>query len=811
MHFYLFAANLFTLTAFLLGLSNFSRGRHSWRLVPLFFLVTTQSISLMITLAASSGDALSEAARGALAALNTFSAVCLVWTLIDVANLSETKRRLSWIVTGVALFLSIFPLIPNWPVPFEIHILIITMFGSLVILTSLDQINWLHLLTPFVMAWGALFSLLEWSTLAWGSYLLAYALLIAALHSEQMRKYQVRQVWSEHRTQEAIQLSQEKQRLLETTEIINAVPSLTESLPHIARSLAHITDSDLAAVLFLDIDQPDQLYLGAVYPRSEALETQLAFELTDYLLLQKSINSLQQQLAMPHQNTDELKELYRLWQGEQIGPTLLQPLVTHGRAVGVLALGNPITSLPFQAEIRKLCQTISTQVAVMVEAYRRYHNSELQRNGAETLAVEPTMEMQSQSDASSGAIVGSNLRNRLQPVAQQVTAITMAVPEAETASIVFDSLSSQHLLASIDPEGQTSLELNNYLTILEVLSEGVVVSANNGRVWLVNRAAERILGRSRKELMGQSISTIYGQIDSGEAIEDLAANFSRRNEPLPTFYEDEERAIRGQLVPWRNADKEWLGIVAIFKDVTNSVRADRARDNFIYALSRTLREPLAVIKGYAELSVNGQLEEYSADQLRIQHIIHTSVDRVIEVLNNSIQVNTQTKHKVLPRFETINPIEFINEALDTAKPLAELRDVSLKWEISSGLPLITVDRNHAYQILENLLSNACRFTPPSGQVTLRSWIQEEREGNKLIPHLMMSVSDNGVGIPKKDLKRIFEPFVQLDNQPPLEEPGMGMGLAVVKELAQAHNGRVWVESAVGEGSVFFVALPLTQD
>lgn len=742
MPFYFFAANLFTLTAFLLGLSNFSRGRHSWRLLPLFFLVITQSISLIVALAGSSGGAMVDSAARTIAALNVFSAVCLIWVLIQWANLSDLKRRLAWVAAGLALFLCIFPLIPNWPIPFEIHTIIISMIGSLLILSSLDRFDLLPLLAPLAMALAGLFGLLDWPSLAWGSYLLAYALLIAALHAEQLQQYRLYQFVSQGIAAEAVQHSQAKQRLLEATEVISAIPSMAESMVHLARNMAYLTGSDLAALLFLDIDRPHWLHLGALFTPDKSIEpSRPVFELAEFPLLQQALDSRHPQVVTPYQSKDKLIPLYALWAGDYWGPTLIQPLAAHGQAVGVLILSNPLSQGPIQAETKELCRRVSSQMAAMVEAYRWYRHLNQPQNGAE-----------------------------------------------------------KHI----------PVDTTNYLAILESLSEGVVVSNISGQVWLVNRAAERILGRSRTDLIGQPIGTIYGQIDSGEAIEHLAVNFSRRNEPLPTFYEDDQRAIRGQLAPWRNADREWLGIVAIFRDVTTTVRADQARDNFIASLAQTLREPLAIIKGYAELSLQGQLDEYSTDQLQVQHIIHTSVDRVIEVLNNSLQVSTQTNHKISPRFEEINPTDVINEAFHNAEALAQMRDITLKRESKSVLPPIIADRIHVFRILENLLSNACRFTPPGGRVTLRTWVQEEREHNKFIPFLIFTVADNGVGISKRAVKRIFEPFYRLDNQNPGNDQGMGMGLAVVKELVEAHNGRVWVESTVGEGSVFFVALPLSQ-
>jgi signal transduction histidine kinase len=312
-------------------------------------------------------------------------------------------------------------------------------------------------------------------------------------------------------------------------------------------------------------------------------------------------------------------------------------------------------------------------------------------------------------------------------------------------------------------------------------------------------------------MMDEPIGTIYGAIDSTEAIEDLAAAFSRRNQPLPTFIENEERAIQGRLIPWRNNEGEWLGIVAVFRDVTREIKADRSRNDFIAALSRELRAPLTAVKGYSDLIMQGAMTDYSAEQLHVQRIIHSSADRMVAVLDNAIQISAQNRHKLLPRFEEINITQTIDEALRDIAPLIRLRALKLVRDVPSDLPPIAADPKHIRQILDNLLVNACRFTPPGGRVILRASLESERIGNTIYPRLLLTVADNGVGIPRSEHKRIFDAFYQVKNQQVDEQIGMGMGLAVVKDLVELHDGRIWVESLVGEGATFHVSLPLTQE
>jgi signal transduction histidine kinase len=181
------------------------------------------------------------------------------------------------------------------------------------------------------------------------------------------------------------------------------------------------------------------------------------------------------------------------------------------------------------------------------------------------------------------------------------------------------------------------------------------------------------------------------------------------------------------------------------------------------------------------------------------------------VLNNAIQISAQNRHKILPRFEEVDVTKIINEALLDIVPLSRLRELKLKREIKGDLPTLIADPHHIHQILYNLLTNACYFTPPGGQVALRAWVEQERVEHAEKSCLIIAVADNGVGIPRSEQKRIFDPFYQIKDRLVDADIGMGMGLAVVKDLVELHNGRIWVESVVGEGSVFQVALPLTQE
>lgn len=771
MQIYLVATNLFAIAALLLGLGNYSGRTRGRRLLPLFLLAISRSVILIIALPVLEEDQTGPAAL--LGALEVFSTFCLVWILTGpTARLPAPWPRLAWIGAGGALLLTVLPLLPPWPVPFQIHSLMIAIFSPLLLLVSVEQPRWASLATPIILATAYFLSLFDLTSLFFLMSLSAYALLIYAVHLDSVqvhdRFYRDRQEEAEALALEAINMSQEQRRLVEANRALSAVPDLTRSLEHIAETMVRVMRVDQSALVVLDVKAAGQAQLATFYssesPFLVTSRDEVMFRLDDYPLLCQAVEG-RQQLLLPQPNLNGLDSLYSLWYEDRAGPTLIQPLIVRGQATGVLVLGNPVTRRPIYDNDARLCRSLATQISTMVEYRRRYI--------------------------------------QLEEVAREIRAEAASAEMPEPVSTLFQEEPPPALEQTVGGEA--------YPAIFESIGDGVVVSDSVGRVKWANKAAEHILGKPTQALIGQPIGTIYGEIDSGEPIEDLVVAFSRRNQPLPTFIETRERAIQGRLIPWRNQDREWMGIIAVFRDVTREVKADRARNDFIAALSRELRSPLTAIKGYSDLITNGMMDSYSTDQLKVQQIINTSAERMREVLDNAIQISAQNRHQVLPRIEEIDPTGVIDEALREITPLAHLRELELGREVGVDLPPVAADATHLRHILDNLLSNACRFTPPGGRVTLRAWVQSEREGNQTRDYLLLAVADNGVGIPPAEAKRIFDPFYQVDNQDLTVRSGMGMGLAVVKELVQLHNGRVWVESTPGEGSIFQVALPLTQE
>jgi PAS domain S-box-containing protein len=749
MQIYLLAVNLFALTAWLIGLAGFIGCTRTWRLLPLFLLVVSQSIGLILSLTLLQPDTVATL----LGALNVFNAFCLVWALLgSTVDMPSPWHWITWLAAGGAIVLAVGQLWPTWPIPPQISALTVAFFGLPLLVIKYGQGRWL-LLSPLLMfALANFLWLLDIMDTARLMSLLSYALFVGAIHQEIMRLNRLgfadRQRAAATLAQQAIDQNRAQQRWLEVSELLSAVPNPAQSMEHITRTMAQITHADQAALLILDNRLDGQVRLLAVYsperPVHLAYQNNVTFKIENCPLLQQTIDT-QQPLWLPVANGYNLSTLYTWWQEERTGPTLIQPLVIKGRPVGALVLGNPVSGRSLRQSDIHLCLHLSTQIAAMVEQRHRY------------------LELEAEAEA-----------------------ITLAA-------------------------GKQTPTSDQNQTLLELIGEGLVVSDESGRIQWVNHAAEQILGKLRSELLNQPLGTIYGAIDSAEAIETLMVAFARRNQPLPTFKENDDRAIQGRLIPWRGPQGEWKGIIAVFRDVTREVKADQSRNDFIAALSRELRAPLTTIKGYSDLIIHGGCGDYSVEQLRVQQIIHSGADRMTAVLDDAIQITAQNRRKLLSRFEEVNVTELIDQIANQTMPLAKLRELKFFCEVKDKLPPLVADPKHLQQILHNLLSNAGRFTPPGGQIFLRATHQPKATASFERPHLLLMVADTGVGIPRIEQKRIFAPFYQLKNQRADVELGMGMGLTVVKDLVALHHGQVWVESVVGEGSTFYVALPLTQN
>jgi signal transduction histidine kinase len=238
--------------------------------------------------------------------------------------------------------------------------------------------------------------------------------------------------------------------------------------------------------------------------------------------------------------------------------------------------------------------------------------------------------------------------------------------------------------------------------------------------------------------------------------------------------------------------------------------ADRVKSNFLATVSHELRTPLTSVIGYSEMLLEGIAGELNDEQREYVRTVMEKGDQLLQLITGILDISRMEAGEM--RIDKV-PVDLdgvISIALSTIAPHARRKRLSLHCTVPPGLPLVLGDRDKIRQVMLNLLGNAVKFTPEGGRVEIAA-----EEAPLSAPEMVARgkgvrvwVQDSGIGIPQDHLKRVFDPFFQVDNTSTREYGGTGLGLSIVKRLVEAHGGAVWVDSDPGKGSTFSFTLPL---
>ncbi len=349
---------------------------------------------------------------------------------------------------------------------------------------------------------------------------------------------------------------------------------------------------------------------------------------------------------------------------------------------------------------------------------------------------------------------------------------------------------------------EISKEKDYLQTILKGMTEGVLVVDGRGRILMVNDALRRLLSLSKDVSDKMPLEIIRNAELEGSirrAIQDgenIALELDL-NEPGEKTIEVNVVSILPSIQRADEGSEGIRGAIAVFHDISRLKQLEKIRQDFVANVSHELRTPLTTIKGYAETLLEGAWKEDQAFQF-IQ-VIKRHTDRLTKIVEDLLMLSRIETKEFQLKMEVLRVKDFIDDILDFVKEPAERKKISLfRNEIPSSLAVLA-DRNYLEQILINLLDNAIKYSPDGGKVTVSAIERDSKE-------IQFSVEDNGIGIPKEDLFRIFERFYRVDKGRSKELEGTGLGLSIVKHLVQAHGGRVWVESQMGKGSTFYFTL-----
>lgn len=250
--------------------------------------------------------------------------------------------------------------------------------------------------------------------------------------------------------------------------------------------------------------------------------------------------------------------------------------------------------------------------------------------------------------------------------------------------------------------------------------------------------------------------------------------------------------------------------VIVIHDVTKERQLERIRADFVANVSHELRTPLTTIQGYAETLLNEDTpRSKTSEQFIVKILTHSS--RLSRLVSELLELSRLESGDVELKRTRCHLNTFHDPILEVFEPILEASELVLKWEVSEDLPEVSVDQQLFMQVLANLIDNAIKYTPDGGRITVSAEIRtsEAFEGTNITSkEIIVHVQDTGIGIPMESQPRVFERFYRVDKGRAHEMGGTGLGLAIAKHIVLRHNGRIWLESTLGEGSVFHVAIPL---
>ncbi|WP_129628005.1 ATP-binding protein [Candidatus Oscillochloris fontis] len=365
-------------------------------------------------------------------------------------------------------------------------------------------------------------------------------------------------------------------------------------------------------------------------------------------------------------------------------------------------------------------------------------------------------------------------------------------------------------------------EASQIEAILQNLADGVIVCDLYGSVLMANEAAGTTLGRTIEDLLLWNLHDIINRYLASRSSEipltELLARPLDAQQQRRIFTSTAKvgmRMISMTMGPVLKEDGQLLGALLVVRDITREIEADRLKTEFIGTMSHELRTPMTAIKGFTQLLAMGGLGPLNDTQREFVNTIHSNTERMIALINDVLDITKIESGSVDLEWRSLHLVEVLSGVISEIQTAVAAREHELNISIPPGMPLVRADAYRLHQILFNLLSNAVKYTPKGGKITveayearvdelpdyLRSGVTAEKR------YVQVNIRDTGVGIDREDIGRIFDRFYRTENPLKIEAGGTGLGLSLVKPLVELLNGKIWVESALGQGSTFSLLLP----
>jgi PAS domain S-box-containing protein len=327
----------------------------------------------------------------------------------------------------------------------------------------------------------------------------------------------------------------------------------------------------------------------------------------------------------------------------------------------------------------------------------------------------------------------------------------------------------------------------------------------DGCITRANRSATELLGYSRDELVGRPAFDLYadtpnGQTKAQKVFQRFLAGEEIRDEELEMRRADDSNVwISLSVRPIRDKEGRVVASRSAVTDITEYKKLDQMKDEFIGLVSHELRSPLTIITGAVNTALTEGARLSPEETRQLLNDAALEAESLSHVLGNLLELSRVQANRLYLHVEAISVRKVIQDAVEETKRQSSSRQFVV--DLPRKLPLVYADELRLERILYNLLENAVKYSPQGGEI--RVFVRPEEE------HLVVGISDQGIGISPSDQAKLFGPFQRLEESRPNGVGGVGLGLLVCRRLVEAHGGQIWVESELGRGSTFFFTIPLS--
>lgn len=348
---------------------------------------------------------------------------------------------------------------------------------------------------------------------------------------------------------------------------------------------------------------------------------------------------------------------------------------------------------------------------------------------------------------------------------------------------------AKRLKEAIDQNEEEKEKLSSILTHM---SDGVIATNEEGKIIVVNQRALEIVGLEEFQIIGRQINEIFTKISAPKNGGNILYEYE---------YENDIKVLKMSFNMIHRLNRGEVGTIVVLYDVTKEQKLEQMRKDFVANVSHELRTPLTTIKSYLEALEDGAVEDQELAN-RFIKVANNETNRMIRLVTDLLQLSRLDEDKTKINKSLVSIKEMIEDVVDRFSFQCKQRAITLSVNLPEYLPTIYIDRDQIDQLLDNLLSNAIKYTRKNGYVSVSAKLKKDK--------LFVEIVDTGIGIPKKHISRLFERFYREDKARSREFGGTGLGLAISKEIVKAHQGNIFIESELNEGTKATFYIPLSE-